>query len=119
MFAFTFEIVRYGEKPVIANVLTLADERAIWCHVEAIALRIKSGDDAFIRVKNRKGETIVRAGVVTARASIETCSCETCPLKLGLRRRSSVGSHVRPELGFDFVPCERRGSCSCEVGGLS
>jgi hypothetical protein len=119
MFAFTFEIVRYGETPVIANVLTLGDERAIWRHVAAIALRIKNGDDAFIRVKNRKGETIVRAGVVTARASIETCSCETCPLKLELRRGSSDGSHAGAELCLDFVPCQRHGNCACEVGGLS
>ena len=119
MSVFMFEVFRYGEKPVIANVLTLPDERAIWCQVEALALRIKNGDGTFIRVKNGKGETIVRTGVATARASIETCSCETCPLKLGLGHRSSVGRHAGAELGLDFVPCERRGSCSCEVGGLS
>ena len=119
MSAFTFEVLRYGEKPVIANVLTLPDERAIWCQVEALALRIKNGDGVFIRVKNRKGETIVRTGVATARASIETCSCETCPPKIALRRLSSPGGDAGAELGVDFVPCERRGSCTCKVGGLS
>jgi hypothetical protein len=32
---FTFEIVRHGEAPVIADVLRLPDERAMWCRVEA------------------------------------------------------------------------------------
>jgi hypothetical protein len=56
MSVFTFEIIQRGETPVIAEVLTLSDERAIWCHVEALALRMKSG--AFIRVKNHMGQTV-------------------------------------------------------------
>jgi len=44
---FTFEIVRHGEAPVIADVLRLPDERAIWCRAEALALRIENRDSAF------------------------------------------------------------------------
>ena len=119
MVAFTFEIIRQGEAPLIADVLTLPDERAIWCQVEALALRIKNGDGATIQVKNHKGETVVRAGVATARASIEKCSCKTCSLKKGLERRFLLGSHAAIELPVHFVPCVRRGGCSCKVGGLS
>ncbi len=36
MSVFTFEIVRHGEAPVIADVLRLPDERAIWCRAEAL-----------------------------------------------------------------------------------
>jgi hypothetical protein len=119
MSAFTFEIVRNGETPVIADVLTLSEERAIWCHVEALALRIENPDGASIRVKNGEGETVIRAGVSTALASIEKCSCTTCSLKKGLERRFSSGSRVAIELPVDFVPCGRRGRCSCNVGGRS
>lgn len=92
---FTFEIVRHGEAPVIADVLRLpderlmwcraeawlSDERAIWCRAEALALRIENRDDALIRVKNSEGETVILTGVATALASIEKCSCVACPLK--------------------------------------
>ena len=92
---FTFEIVRHGEAPVIADVLRLpderaiwcraeawlSDERAIWCRAEALALRIENRDSAFIRVKNSEGATIVQTGVTTALASIEKCSSVACPLK--------------------------------------
>ena len=98
---FTFEIVLLGEAPVIADVLRLSDERAIWCRAEAwlsderaiwcraeaLALRIQNRDSAFIRVKNSEGETVVRTGVTTALASIEKCSCVACPLKRELERR--------------------------------
>jgi len=92
MSVFTFEIVRHGEAPVIANVLRLSDERAIWCHAEALALRIQNRDSAFIRVKNSEGEIIVRAGVTTALASIEKCSCAACPVKREWERRVSAGA---------------------------
>jgi hypothetical protein len=94
MSAFTFEIVRNGETRVIADVLTLPEARAIWCQVEALALRIKNPDGASIRVKNGKGETVVRAGVSTALASIEKCSCTTCPFKKGIEGRFSPGSRA-------------------------
>jgi len=84
MAAFTFEIIRQGEAPVIADVLELPDEQALWCQVEALALRITNGDGASIRVKNHQGETVIRTGVATALASIEKCSCTICPLKKGL-----------------------------------
>jgi hypothetical protein len=85
---FTFEIVRHGEAPAIADVLRLPDERAIWCRAEAwlsderaiwrraeaLALRIENRDSAFIRVKNSEGATVVRTGVSTALVSIEKCS---------------------------------------------
>jgi|APFre7841882630_1041343.scaffolds.fasta_scaffold87511_2 hypothetical protein len=119
MSVFTFEIVRQGERPVIADLMTLPDDRAIWCQVEALALRVEDGDGAFIRVKNPKGETVVRTGVATALASIEKCSCKSCPLKKGLERRLSLGGHAAIELPVDFVPCATRGRCSCNVGGLS
>jgi len=109
MSVFTFEIVRHDEAPVIADVLRLPDERvmwcraeawlskerAIWCRAEALALRIEKRDSAFIRVKNSEGETIVRAGVTTALASIEKCSCVACPLKRELERRVSAGASRR------------------------
>jgi hypothetical protein len=117
--AFTFEIIRRGEAPVVANVLTLSGNLAIWCQVEALALRIEASDGVAIRVKNPKGETIIRAGVETAVASIEKCSCTICPLKKELARRSSRGGQTTIALPLDFVPCESRGRCSCNVSGLS
>jgi hypothetical protein len=119
MLAFTFEIIRHGEEPLIANVLTPPDERAIWCQVEALALQIRNCDGASIRVKNAKGETVIRTGVATALASIEKCSCKSCPLKRGLERRFSLGDHAAIERRVDFAPCRTRGRCSCKVGGLS
>jgi hypothetical protein len=59
---------------------------------EALALRIQNRDSAFIRVKNSEGETIVRAGVTTALASIERCSCAACPVKREWERRVSAGA---------------------------
>jgi hypothetical protein len=100
----TFEILCDNEEPIIADVLTLPDEppmccrveawlsneRAIWCRVEALALRLgKKGDSAFIRVRDSEGATLVLAGVATALASIEKCSCVACPLKRELKGRVS------------------------------
>jgi hypothetical protein len=115
MSVFTFEIIQQGETPVVAKVLTLSDERAIWCDVEALALQMKSGDGAFIRVKNHRGQTVIRTGVATALASIETCSCETCPLKEVVVARSSLRSHARFELPIEFLPWVTRGRCSCKT----
>jgi len=103
---FTFEIVRHGEAPVVADVLRLSDERAmwcraeawlsderaIWCHAEAVALRVQNRDRAFIRVKNSEGATVVRTAVTAALVSIEKCSCVACPLKRELERRLSAGA---------------------------
>src|SRR5271166_282791 len=79
---FTYEIVRHGEAPAIADVLRLpdervmwsraeawlSDERAIWCRAESLALRIENTDSSFVRVKNSEGATVVRTGVATALA---------------------------------------------------
>ena len=116
MSAFTFEIIRRGEAPVIANVLTPPDERVIWCQVEALALRIRSCDGASIRVKNAKGETVIRTGVATALASIEKCSCKSCRLKRGFEQSGSLsGGAAAVVVGVDFIPCKTRGGCSCKV----
>ena len=115
--AFTFEIVRQGDAPIIAYVVKMSDERAVWCQVEALALAIKDSSGAFIRVKNPKGETVIRTGVATALASIEKCSYTICPLKKELKRRVSIRSRAAVEFGH-FFPCEGQDG-SCEVGGLS
>jgi len=85
---FTFEIIRQGDAARAAHVLTLSDDRAVWPHVEALALRIQNPDNTFIRVKDSAGAIVVRAGVATALASIEKCSCGGCPIKRewGLRQ---------------------------------
>jgi len=92
MSEFSFEIVRQRDTSVIAHVLRLTDERAIWCQVEALALRIQTSGCAYIRVKNSEGEIVVRAGVATAVASIERCPYLVCPLKRELARRVSTAS---------------------------
>jgi len=93
MSEFSFEIVRQRDTSVIALVfLRLTDERAIWCQVEALALRIQNSGCAYIRVKNSEGEIVVRAGVATAVASIEKCPYLVCPLKRELARRVSTAS---------------------------
>jgi hypothetical protein len=119
MTAFTFEIVRRGERPAIVDVMTLPNGRAIWCQVEALALRIENGDGAIIRVKNPRGEIVVRTGVATALASIKKCSCTSCPLKEGLRQHFS--DRVRPNIRLPahFVPCRNRGNCSCSMKAIS
>jgi hypothetical protein len=52
--AFTFEIFGRGETPAVADVLTLSDNLAIWCQVEALALQVEVGDGVAIRVKDAK-----------------------------------------------------------------
>jgi len=55
MSAFTLEIVRRGETPTVADVVTLPNGRVIWRQVEALALLIESAENTFIQVKNEKG----------------------------------------------------------------
>lgn len=98
MAAFTFEIVRPGKRRKAARVMALPDDRAVWCHVEAFALRIKNRDGAFIRVKNSDGQVVVRAGVATAVASIEECSCTSCPLKREARTSDRLLAQENPDL---------------------
>jgi len=102
---FTFEIVRDNEAAIVADFLTLPDEpamscrteawlsneRAIWCRVEVLALRIENKDSAFIRVKNSEGATVFWTGVATALASIKKSSCGACPLKREVGRHTSSG----------------------------
>jgi hypothetical protein len=119
MAAFTFEIICPGQATIIADVLMVPDERALWCQVEALALRIKNDGSASIQVKNRMGETVIIAGVATALASIERCCCTMCPLKTWLEQSVPLDTHAMAELGVDFVPCAHRRSCSFNVGGCS
>jgi hypothetical protein len=94
MSVFTFEIVRHGEAPVIADVLgcpmneQFGAVQKLGCPmnerfgaVQKLWLFASKTDSAFIRVKNSEAATIVGTGVTTALASIEKCSCVACPLK--------------------------------------
>jgi hypothetical protein len=118
MSALTYEIFRDPETPLFAGVLRLSDKRTIWCQVEALALRVKSNNGSFIRVKNRRGETVIQAGIATALASIESCSCPICPLKKELVNRGPVGGYAAIEFGAHFFPCEGEGGSYCNVDGL-
>jgi hypothetical protein len=119
MSVFTFEILRNGEMAAIADVQTLSEERTVWRHVEALAIRIKNPDGASIRVKDSKGETVVRTGVRTALALIEKCPFTNCPLKKGIEGRFSSGGCMAIELPVHFVSCRGQTGRSCEAGGLS
>ncbi len=101
MTKFIFEIIPRNGRAVINEVMTLSDHRTIWCQVEALALRIKNGDAAFILVKNARGEIVVRTGVAIAVASIEKCPCTSCPLKEGNVERFLNGGSPR-----DLLPME-------------
>ncbi len=94
---FTFEIIEPGRTEGSQKVLKLPDERAIWGCVEAMALRMIDRDGAVIRVKNSQGETIVRAGVATALASIETCTCVNCPLKGESKQLAAFDQQTRDD----------------------
>jgi hypothetical protein len=93
---FTFEIVGRGEVRAPAFVLELPNERAIWSSVEALALRVTGWQGAFVRVKNARGDTLIRAGVSTALASIESCTAD-CPLKMELKHFLATGQHSDAE----------------------
>ena len=119
MAAFIFEIICPGQATVSADVLMVPDERALWCQVETLALRIKNDRGASIQVKSPMGETVIVAGVATALASIEKCCCTMCPLKTWSKQSVPRESHAVAKLGVDFVPCEHRRGCSLSVGGCS
>ncbi len=106
MSAFTLEIVRRGETPTVADVVNLPDGRVIWRQVEALALLIESAEATFIQVKNEQGETVIRAGVRTALASIRHCSCMSCPLKRALAKRSAAEAGLLSD-NMAVYPCER------------
>ena len=115
MSVFTFEIVRHGEAPAIADVLTLpderaiwcradawlSDERAIWCRAEGLALGIENTDSAFIRVKNSEGATVVRTGVTTALVSIEKVFMRGLPPQKRVRA-PCLSRGVTPQLILAF-----------------
>jgi hypothetical protein len=108
MTSFTFEYALHGEPPLIHETIDLDDDAAIWCHVEALALRVGERPGAFIRVKDDKGHAVVRTGVVTALASIEQCACGSCTLKDAARAGPAALAAFRPS------PCRDGGPCACK-----
>ena len=100
MSVFTFEIVQGGRTPEVAQVLTLSDDRTIWVYVEALALRVRNRQGAFIRVKNVEGGTVIQAGLATVLTSIENCICVDCPLKRELSQCAGAGQYA----ATDFSP---------------
>ncbi len=107
MTAFTFEYSHAGEKPIVSETIDIAHPQEVWCHVEALALRLGERPGAFIRVRDGKGHAVVRAGVATALASIDTCCCKGCPLKTG----APVGESAIA------APCRYDAPCACEPEG--
>jgi hypothetical protein len=86
METFTFEIIWPDGERVVAGSISLPGHEGLWCHVETLALRRKDlvgAVSAVIRVKDSNGGIIIRAGVVTARATVTLCPCSGCPLKYG------------------------------------
>ena len=121
---YTFEIVKPGHIKTPARVLSLPDGRAIWGCVEALALRTQGIEGAFIHVRNSHGETVVRAGISTALASIESCTCEDCPLKKELKllkasgRRSVPDYDVRIECPLSGASADAEASISHRQGDV-
>jgi hypothetical protein len=113
MAAYTFELIRRGEAPLISEKVEISDPSTIWCQVEAFALRMHKSQGAFIRVIDEKGQTLVRAGVATALASISKCPCRGCPLKDPSTRQEAKRA-FSPAHVAELSPCYKRGSCSCE-----
>jgi hypothetical protein len=78
------------------TVLELPNKRALWGSVAALALKAASWQGVFIRVKDLHGDTLIRAGISTALASIESCHAE-CALKREFRHFLATGQHSVPE----------------------
>jgi hypothetical protein len=93
---YTFAIMGRGEIKSPETVLELPNNRALWSSVEALALRAAGWQGAFIQVKNLHGDTLIRAGISTALASIDSCHAE-CALKRELRHFLATGQHSAPE----------------------
>lgn len=110
MAAFTFEYSERGEAPLFSETVEVAHPSAVWCHVEALAVRLGERPGAFIRVRDEKGQSVVRAGVATALASIATCPCKSCALKTAAADRSAPGK-------LALSPCRNSGACAC--GGFA
>jgi hypothetical protein len=92
---YVFEIIERGKIRPETKVLTIANQRYLWGSVEALALSMAGWQGAFIRVKNLQGDTLVRAGISTALASIESCPAE-CPLKREQKHFLASGRHSLP-----------------------
>ncbi|MGJ0507816.1 MAG: hypothetical protein ACR652_11985 [Methylocystis sp.] len=107
---FTFEYAQFGEAPLVSETVDIAHRSAVWCHVEALALRLGERPGAFIRVRDDKGQAVVRAGVATALASIRTCPCRNCPVKSGAP--AATGPLVPAP-----APCRNAGVCACGAIG--
>lgn len=108
MTAFTFEYSRGGETPLLAEKIEISDSAAIWRHVEALALRFGKSPGALIRVRDERGQVVVRAGVATALAAIEQCPCGCCELKETARGEKKA-SDLR------LSSCTNTGACPCKA----
>jgi hypothetical protein len=105
MTTLVFEVLEQGMPAAPAKVLTLPDGRAIWAHIEALALHMVGREGAIIRVKNANDETIARVGVATALVSIERCPCDDCPIKKALKHFVATGHHsaLEPNLHVECL----------------
>jgi hypothetical protein len=113
MSSFTFEYSERGEAPLFAETVDLPSRSAIWCHVEAMALRLGERPGAFIRVRDEKGQPVVRTGVATAIASIGACACEGCELK-------RIARGAKPPESVALAPCRSNRPCACgRRGGVT
>jgi hypothetical protein len=112
MTSFTFEYSLQGETPLVYESLDVDSYAAIWCHVEALALRVGERPGAYIRVRDAAGQSIVRAGVATALASIEQCACGECTLKEAARNGPAALAAFKPS------PCRDGGACGCKSFGV-
>ena len=110
MAAFTFELLRGGTRG-FAETIEVPTETAVWCHVEALALRMGGSPGAVIRVSDDRGEAVVRTGVATALASIEQCPCDSCVVKEAARDGKIFDGALQ------LSPCRTAGSCAC--GGIA
>jgi hypothetical protein len=107
MTAFTLEYSRRDGAPLFSEKIDIANVAAIWCYVEAFALRVGKSPGAFIRVRDARGHAVVRTGVATALASIAQCPCGSCELK------EIAASGEKKLDGLRLSPCRSVGSCAC------
>ncbi len=105
---FTFEYSLEGQAPVHSERIDVPFAAALWCQVEALALRCGARPGAFIRVRDEKGRAIIRAGVATALASIAQCRCGDCGLKTAAARGATA-----PDGPMPLAPCRGVGACAC------
>ncbi|RTL90882.1 MAG: hypothetical protein EKK29_00500 [Hyphomicrobiales bacterium] len=106
---FTFEYSVPGEAPVLSERIDVPFASALWCHVEALALRFGARPGAFIHVRDDKGRAVIRAGVATALASIAQCRCGDCGLKAAAARGAQALDGPPP-----LSPCRGAGACTCK-----